>query len=77
MNEKVTIVFTHDPEPKQGGNFKAGDKVSLVKSSADRWIRRGKAVTESEFNAMNAEIEDQKAASPEEAKAEAKAKAKK
>lgn len=67
--EKVKVYFTADAEPKrEGGDFKKGKTYLMSPASAERWIRRGKAVTEADAKAAKAE---QKAADEAAALAEA------
>lgn len=45
MQTTKTILFTRDTDPvHEGAEFKAGQKETLVITSAERWLRRNAAV---------------------------------
>jgi hypothetical protein len=55
MTDEVKIVFTSEPTARQGGDFKVGKVYKMSPASAERWIRRGIAITEADAKAAKAE----------------------
>lgn len=75
MEERKTVVFLVDRKVQddEGQEFKAGESYDLSRGSADHWLSRGVAVTESEYASLSANLEEKAKAAEAQARKDRKA----